>query len=192
MDISKDRHVKKAVKKYKGLRLIKQDSWECAISYLCSSAANIPKIQMNVELLSKYFGNPIELDGYKSFTFPEPGKINDLKKIKKAKVGFRAEFVFKANEKLKDIHSLKNLSYKEAKQKLMKNKGIGEKIADCICLFSLNKNEAFPVDTWVSKVMKELYKQQGNPKKISEFGREYFGNNAGYAQQYLFYMTRER
>lgn len=189
--IEKDKHIKSAIKKFQGLRLINQDPWECAISYICSSAANIPKIQLNINLLSKTFGKPIQLDNFKSHTFPEPGTINNLEKIQSCKVGFRTKFILEANQNLKQIHSLKQANYKEAKQQLMKNLGIGEKVADCICLFSLNKSEAFPVDTWVTKVMNLLYlKDEKNKSKISEFARNYFGDYAGYAQEYLFYAMR--
>lgn len=192
-EISKDKHIKKAIAQYNGLRLINQDPWECAISYICSSAANIPKIQMNIELLSKTFGKPIELDNFKSYTFPEPGTINNLKKIQECKVGFRAKFILEANQNLKAINNLKQTSYGQAKKELIKNLGIGEKVADCICLFSLNKNEAFPVDTWVTKVMNLLYLNKEKDKtKIAEFARNYFGNYAGYAQEYLFYMMRSK
>lgn len=191
-NISKDKHVKKAVSMFKGLRLIKQDPWECAISYICSSAANIPKIQMNIELLSRAFGKKIVLDGFESYTFPEPGSMNNIRKIKKCRVGFRAEFIFEANKKLTKIDNLKNMDYETARKELMKIKGIGEKVADCVCLFSLGKNEAFPVDTWVNKIMNKLYlKNEKNRKRISSFAREYFGKNAGYAQEYLFYAIRE-
>lgn len=190
-EIAKDKHIKKAIAQYNGLRLINQDPWECAISYICSSAANIPKIQLNINLLSKTFGKPIELDNFKSYTFPEPGTINNLNKIKNCKVGFRAKFILEANQNLKQIHNLKQINYEKAKKELIKNLGIGEKVADCICLFSLNKQEAFPVDTWVTKVMNLLYlKEEKNKTKIAEFARNYFGDYAGYAQEYLFYAMR--
>lgn len=187
-ELSKDKHLKNAFKKYKGLRLIRQNPWECAISFLCSSASNIPKIQMNVELLSKYFGKPVELDDYNGFTFPKPGAINDLESIKRCKVGFRAEFILNANKNLKDINKMKDFSFETARNELIKQKGIGKKIADCICLYSLDKNQAFPVDTWVKKAMKKLYNK--DEKEIEGFVKKRFGKNAGYAQQYLFYMIR--
>lgn len=191
--VVKDKHLREAFSRFKGLRLIRQEPWECTISYLCSSASNIPKIQKNIELLSKTFGKKIKLDYYEGFTFPEKGKINDMKKIKKCGVGFRARYILEANSKLKDIERLKNVGYIKAKNELMKNKGIGEKIADCICLFSLNKNEAFPVDVWMKKVMNKLYLgEKVNSDEIRRFARNYFGKNAGYAQQYLFYMIRNR
>ncbi len=189
-ELIKDKHLKVAFKKFKGLRLIKQDPWECAISYICSSAANIPKIQMNLNLLSEKFGKPIKLDDYKGFTFPLPGAINDLKKIKNCKVGFRARYILEANKNLKNIDRLKEMSFSEARNELINNDGIGKKIADCICLFSLDKDEAFPVDTWVKKAMKGLYGK--DEKEIESFVSKKFGKNSGYAQQYLFYMIRER
>jgi N-glycosylase/DNA lyase len=189
--ISEDKHIKKAVKKYQGLRLIKQDPWECTISYICSSASNIPKIQKNLELLSKHFGKPIKLDIYNGFTFPEPGAINNLNKIKNSKTGFRAKFILEANRNLKDVHKLKSLDYKEAKVQLTKNKGIGNKIADCICLFSLEKDEAFPVDTWILKAIKKLYlNPKATNKQVEQFIKKHFSKHQGYAQQYLYHFIR--
>ena len=82
------------------------------------------------------------------------------------------------------------MPYKEAKKCLTSIPGVGEKVADCILLFSMKKKEAFPVDTWIKKVMGELYVDSHNVKKISEFAESKFGEYAGIAQQYLFYWRR--
>ena len=71
--IEKDPHIRKAIKKYYGMRIVRQDPWECLISFLCSSAANIPKIKLNLEMLSKSFGKRVELDGFEWYSFPNPG-----------------------------------------------------------------------------------------------------------------------
>ena len=191
--INKDAHMDKAIASCRGLRIMRQDPWECAISFLCSSASNIPKIRANLFALSRSFGEKIDYDGMTFHTFPEQGSINDLRKIRAAKTGFRAEYIKKANAFLNEeaIARISDLPYPLATQVLMRLPGIGGKIADCISLFSLDHLQAFPVDTWVRKSMQELYLHgKPNEKEIARFAQDYFGEMAGYAQQYLFQWRR--
>jgi len=191
--INKDAHMDKAIASCRGLRIMRQDPWECAISFLCSSASNIPKIRMNLFALSKSFGEKIDYDGMTFYTFPEQGSINNLRKIRAAKTGFRADYIKKANAFLHEdsIARISDLPYSLARQALMRLPGIGGKIADCISLFSLDHLQAFPVDTWVRKGMQEMYLHgKPNEKEITRFAQDYFGDLAGYAQQYLFQYRR--
>ena len=189
-----DKHVRASVKKYHGLRLIRQDPWECLISFICSANSNIPRITQNLNALSKEFGKPIELDGVKSYTFPEPGSMKTLAKINKCRVGYRDKYLHAVNKQVTSawLEDLKRTDYHDAKTSLLSLVGVGEKVADCVLLFSLDHLDSFPVDTWVKKVMQELY--FGNRdvplKRIREFAQEYFGHSAGYAQQYLFHGRR--
>src|SRR3989338_6011622 len=190
-----DKHMHKATTKYSGLRLINQDPWECLIAFLCSSASNIPKIKQNLDLLSKHFGQKIFLDHIRSFTFPRCGALNNLEKIKASKTGFRANYIHQANFIITEefLESLKLLPYAEAKEQLMKLNGIGSKVADCVLLFSLGFTEAFPVDTWMTKAMRQLYlPDQKNVKEqdMIQFAQNTWGKNAGYAQQYLYHYSR--
>ena len=107
------------------------------------------------------------------------GKLNDINKIKECATGFRAKYIFEANKKINDNYfaKLKKKNYEDAKKELMKLPGIGEKVADCICLFSLGKTEAFPVDIWMERIMKKLYGQENN-KKIRQFAQQKWGKNA--------------
>ena len=73
----------------------------------------------------------------------------------------------------------------------MKLNGVGAKVADCILLFSMDKLEAFPIDTWIKKVMTELYDVKQSLKDIESCAEKRFGEYAGIAQQYLFYYMRE-
>lgn len=189
--ISKDAYMRKAIRANYGIRIIRQDPWECLISYLCSSNSNIPKIKKNLQLLSAKFGNKIVLDNYESYSFPKPGDLNNLKKILDCKVGFRAKFIYKANN-TDILNSIRRLDYQKAKEELTKIHGVGEKIADCVCLFSLDKLEAFPVDVWIKRVMQEVYfdNQFVPNKRIPEFAKDYFGEYAGFANQFLFYYRR--
>ena len=193
--IENDPHIRKAIKKYYGMRIVRQDPWECLISFLCSSAANIPKIKLNLEMLSKSFGKRIELNGFEWYSFPNPGELNHYEKIVQAKTGFRAKYLKAANDLVNEafLRSLRNLSYPEAKKALKQIPGVGDKIADCILLFSLGFTEAFPIDTWIKKILQKLYfkNQVVSSQHLREFGLTYFGRYAGYAQQFLYMLARE-
>lgn len=193
-DINRDKYIGKAISRYHGLRLIKQDPWECLISFICSSASNISGIRSKLNNLSKSFGRKLSLDEHQSYTFPLPGKINNFMKIKDAKTGFRARYILNANKDMDitQLNSLRNMSYKCAKDELKKLKGVGDKVADCILLFSLGFNQAFPVDTWIKKIMQFHYfnNKAVSNNMIREFGMGHFGTYAGYAQQYLFMYSR--
>ncbi len=193
-EINRDKYLKKSIDKYRGLRLIKQDPWECLISFICSSASNIPRIKSKLYGLSRSFGKKITLDEVCDYAFPTPGGINNYKKIVNAKTGFRARYIFDANKSVNidDLNSLRTLSYNNAKKELKKINGVGDKVADCVLLFSLGFTQAFPVDTWIKKIMQLLYFENTtiSNEKIREFGLDYFGTYAGYAQQYLFTFAR--
>lgn len=192
--INKDPHINNAITRYYGLRIVRQDPWECLISFLCSSAANIPKIKLNLEMLSQFFGKKIELNKFEQYSFPNPGDLHDYEQILSAKTGFRAKYIKIANSLVSEdlLQSLGRLSYCEAKQTLRNIPGVGDKIADCILLFSLGFTEAFPIDTWMKKILQELYFKNKviSNKELSAFGVTYFGKYAGYAQQFLYMLAR--
>ena len=193
-EINKDKYIGKAIDNYRGLRLLKQEPWECLISFICSSASNIPGIRTKLNNLSKSFGKKISLGKRHSQTFPLPGKINNLKKIKDAKMGFRTQYLYEVNNTvdIKHLNSLRNKSYECAKNELKKMKGVGDKVADCVLLFSLGFSQAFPVDTWIKKTMQSVYfkNKAVSNERIREFGMNYFDTYAGYAQQYLYMYSR--
>jgi len=195
-ELKKDKFVAEAIKKYYGLRICRQDPWECLISYICSSASNIPKIRKNINNLAKNFGKKIKLGSYISYSFPLKNEIKSLCKIKSCGCGFRSNYIFETARIVDEkwLKKLKKLSYEKAKKELMKLPGVGEKIADCVLLFSLGFREAFPVDVWIKRVMEELYfnGRKTSEKKIREFAMKKFGNNAGYAQQFLYHYRRNK
>jgi N-glycosylase/DNA lyase len=190
--ISKDSTMKQLTKQYAGLRLMRQDPWECMMSYVCSSASNIPKIQMNVELLSQTFGSPVRVAGYVSHSFPEVGAVNHLPKIKACKTGFRADYLYKLNKLMtpKKLEHLTNMEYQDAHNILTQLPGIGPKVADCVALFSLGHTNAFPVDVWIKRIMeKEYFNGKSVPNDaIKEFAQDYFEPYAGYAELFLYMM----
>ena len=205
--ISKDLMVKKAVRQFLGLRLIQQDSFQCLISFIISSNSNIQKIQNNLENLCKKFGRKIEFDKQEFVVFPKPEKIANasIKELMSCGIGYRAKFVKEAavtiNKKEIKLEALKERNYEDVKKTICSIPGVGNKVADCIMLFSLNKLEAFPLDRWMIKILKKYYGDKfqittktltpNQYEKLHEKIVEYFGPYAGYGQQFLFKMERE-
>ena len=205
--ISKDKIVKNAVKKYPGLRIIKQDPFQCLISFIVSSNSNIQKIKTNLENISQKFGEKVEYKNQEFFLFPDAKTLSkkSISEIKNCGVGYRAKFIKEASkifasEKIA-FEDLKASNYFDAKNKIRIIPGIGNKVADCILLFSLDKLESFPLDRWMIRILEKYYskKFQIDTKTITEKQYEilhekivdYFGPYAGYAQQFLFKMERE-
>ena len=206
--ISKDKTVKKAVKEYEGLRLFRQDPFQCLISFIISSNSNIQKIKNSLEKITKKFGKKVKIQNKEFFLFPEPEKLAKatIDEIKSCGVGYRAPFIKEAAKmvilKKIDFEYLKKCDYHEAKKNICLVPGIGNKVADCIMLFSLNKLESFPLDTWMIKILEKYYSKEFKieTKTITQKQYEllhekivnYFGPYCGYAQQYLFKMEREK
>ncbi len=193
-ELMKDEFLRNAVEAESRIRIINQDPWQCTMSFICSSFSNIKKIRHNINKLSSEFGDEITFDDYTGYSFPKPGKIDNLEKVKKCAIGYRAKYLFEANKILNNgfFEELRSYGYEKSKEKIMEVPGVGEKVADCALLFSLDKTEAFPVDVWIARVMKENFKEceSLSEKKIAEFGRQKWGKLAGYAQQYLYHWRR--
>ena len=205
--ISKDKTVKKAISQYEGLRLFNQDPFQCMISFIISSNSNIQKIKCSLEKISKKFGTKLVVQNEEFYLFPRPEKIAkaSIDEIKTCGVGYRAPFIKEAakmvTSKKINFEYLKNSDYNEAKRNLRLIPGVGNKVADCIMLFSLNKLDAFPLDTWMIKILEKYYSNEFHieTKTITEKQYEilhkkivdYFGPYCGYAQQFLFKMERE-
>ncbi|VVB80986.1 Endonuclease III [uncultured archaeon] len=177
-ELSKDKKLIPAIRKYRGLRIMQRDPWETLISFQCSIFSNIKKIKLNMNLLAKEFGEDFA------------GKLNDLQKIKNCATGFRAKYLYQANKMVDDkyFEKLRKMNYSQAKKELMKLPGVGEKVADCVCLFSLGKMEAFPVDVWMQRMMTKYYKKE-KLKDIQKFAQQKW-KHPGYAQQFLFHWGR--
>ena len=206
--ISKDKTVKKAVKEYEGLRLFRQDPFQCLISFIISSNSNIQKIKNSLEKITKKFGKKVKIQNKEFFLFPEPEKMAKatIDEIKSCGVGYRAPFIKEAAKMVIlnkiDFEYLKKCDYYEAKKNICLIPGVGNKVADCIMLFSLNKLESFPLDTWMIKILEKYYSKEFKieTKTITQKQYEllhekivnYFGPYCGYAQQYLFKMEREK
>jgi N-glycosylase/DNA lyase len=192
--IDVDPIIHRAIETYRGMRLIRQDPWECLISFLCSSAKAIPHIRSIVEMLCRSCGKRVFLNSHISYGFPKPDCINNPRQLEPVRAGFRTNYLLKASQCIdrRKLVSLKSLSHKEAREQLMTLSGVGKKVADCTLLYSLDFLEAFPMDTWIKKGLQKIYfrgKKTGE-RAMEEFVFNHFGPYAGYAQLYLFYYWR--
>ncbi len=199
-----DKNVKTSIEYGQGIRILNQDLWEMIISYIISANNNIPRIKGIIERLSKTYGQEIEWNGEKYYTFPTAEELKDVsvEDYRKLGAGFRDirlyETVHIILDKKVDLEEMQNNpNTLEVREQLLTLSGVGPKVADCILLFStLKRFEVFPIDVWVRRVMNELYiknedETKVNKKEIEKLAHEKFGNLAGIAQQYLFYWKRE-
>ncbi len=191
-----DENMKKAIEYGYGIRILNQDSWEMLISFIISAANNIPRISKIIENISRAYGQKITWNEKDYYKFPTPKELSKatVEELRALNLGFRDKYVYNATKMVcageVNLEEIEKMNYKDAKKELMKIQGVGEKVADCILLFSMRKREAFPVDTWIKKVMSQLYNESKDIKKISAFAESKFGEYGGIAQQYLFYYMR--
>lgn len=203
-DLSRiDDYLKNSIKYGEGIRIIKQDLWETLISFIISANNNIPRIKGIIERLSKKYGKKIIWHDAEYYTFPTPEELSkaSVEDLRKLGLGFRDKRVWETtqmvvNKEVDLVELEKETDVNKLREKLEKFPGVGDKVADCIMLFSLQKLEVFPIDVWVRRVMNELYIKQEdetkvNKKQIQELAGQKYAGLAGIAQQYLFYWKRE-
>ena len=213
-----DRWVGAATQALPGLRLLRQDPWECVVGYICSQFSNIPKIELNTERIARLWGNahvletragPVEVR-----TLPPAAVLAGVSPdaLRECAVGYRCGYLTGTAQLVAaetvDLAALRATPYEEALATLLTLPGIGRKVADCILLFSLDQPQACPVDVWVRRVIHELYpralhhylpdaaarREKGlselEYRAITRFAWDRWGCLAGYAQQYLFTARR--
>src|SRR5439155_26632507 len=191
--------------RWSGLRLLRQDPEECILSFVCSTANSVPRKAYSIGEFSKRFGEPIgEVEGQIYYTFPSAGTLASVDPAHLSRLtslGFRAPNLVKVARQLDErgpgwALKLRDLTYEQAHKELVAIHGIGAKIADCVCLFALDKTEAVPVDTHVWQLAKDLYFPTWPARKsltaaayntVGPAFHERFGELAGYAQNFLFY-----
>jgi N-glycosylase/DNA lyase len=198
-----DEPINNAVRACRGLRILRQDPWECLASFILSATKQIVQIQQIVAQLCECFGEPLAngngQDG-EHYAFPTAEKIAGVKEpdLRNCKMGFRAPNLLATAKEIAegklDLKVLRNLPYLEAREKLMTLRGVGGKIADCVLLFAYGFDSAFPVDVWVERALQTLYfpRRRVSDKRLRRFAAMHFGPHAGYAQQYLFHYMRTK
>lgn len=213
LQINKDKHVEVALNKFKGLRILRQDPWECLISYICATYKSISAIRHMLFDLARKFGEKVCYDSCSFYTFPPSTRLAKATagELADCGLGYRAKYVSKTarmvNEKGLEFEDLRKRIYVDAKKELLDFPGVGPKVADCVLLFSLGKLQAFPVDVWIRRTILSHYSKHFSSEfvkrisgenslsnteyeKLNSFGRKYFGKYAGYAQEYLYHYER--
>ncbi len=215
-----DEPMRAAVAACRGLRVLRQEPWECLASFILSSTKQIVQIRQIVSLLCERFGEPLapvvrnaglrpgdfvnetiapgRRPALQNRSFPTPQRlaVASEAELRACKMGFRAPHLLAAARQIADgkpdLESIRELNYAEARAELMKLRGVGGKIADCVLLFAYGFDCAFPVDVWVERALWQLYFPRRRPteKHLHHFAATHFGPRAGYAQQYLFHYMR--
>ncbi len=193
-----DEPMRAAIASCRGLRLLRQDPWECLASFILSSTKQIVQIRQIVALLCGKFGEPTL--GAGATCFPTPEKIARLTEadLRACKMGFRAPSLLNAARQIAegkmDLEKIRALDYAAARAELMTLRGVGGKIADCVLLFAYGFDSAFPVDVWIERALQRLYfpRRRASEKRLRRFAATHFGPHAGYAQQYLFHYMRTK
>lgn len=198
-----DDYLKESINFGEGIRILKQDLWECIISFIISANNNIPRIKKIIEKLSLNYGEKIEFEGKVYYTFPSAESLSkaSVEDLRGMGLGFRDKRIYNTTkmilEKQVDLVKIKNMdTTNEMRDELLKLDGVGPKVADCILLFALKRVDVFPIDVWVRRVMNDLYihnedEEKVNKKELQKLAEEKFLGISGIAQQYLFYWKRE-
>ncbi len=179
-----DEHLKKARDEYYGIRILRQDPWEALCSFIISQNNNIPRISGIIDRFCESFGEKI--DGI-SYAFPDYKRLKNItaEDLAPLRAGFRNKYIIDAINKLNSeeisLDEIYDMPIEQARQELMKIKGVGAKVAECTLLYGFGRVEAFPVDVWVKRIMSELY-PDGLPACTKQV--------EGIAQQYLFHWRR--
>ncbi len=199
-----DEPMRAAIAACRGLRVLRQEPWECLASFILSSTKQIVQIRQIVALLCERFGERLaprpSLSSDCYYSFPTPAKIACATEaeLRACKMGFRAPHLLAAARQIAegkfDLERPRRLPLVEARAELMKLRGVGGKIADCVLLFAYGFDSAFPVDVRVERALRQLYfpRRRVTAKRLRRFAATHFGLRAGYAQQYLFHYMRTK
>lgn len=185
----------KAAQFGRGIRILRQDPWEMLVTFILSGNNNIPRIKGSIEALSERFGENVPQSTLKAFPTPEVLAGLGMNDYRQAGAGYRDQYLLAAAQKVAggeaDLEGWRVLDDDQLKKALLTLPGVGDKVASCIMLFGYGRRASFPVDTWVTKMMRRLYfTHEANAKEIKAFAEDLFGDQAGYAQQLLFHWGR--
>lgn len=171
-----------------GIRILRQEPWEALCSFIISQCNNIKRIKGIVERLCQSFGEPLDFRGQRLYSFPPAERLAHLlpEELAGLRCGYRASYIIAAANSVlsgeTDLNELIKTDAVSAKKALLKINGVGEKVANCAVLFGLYHMEAFPIDVWIKRALKEHFPDDFDPAVLGEY--------AGLAQQYIFYYAR--
>jgi len=192
-----DSYLRRCVDSFPGLRILRQPIEKVVLTFLCSSNKQIPQIKQMLRFLSVQFGEEVAPGWYE---YPKWNTLAsaELESLQACRTGYRGKYILGSARLIAGesgyFEKLERLPYEEAKQKLLKLPGVGEKVADCILLYGAGRYEAFPLDTWILKALEARYTNQVknlNREGLRRWAGQYFGPFAGLAQQYIFAYERE-
>ena len=193
-----DKILHQSIKKFPGLKIVREPWWECTCNFICSSLKQVLQIQQINQKLRETFGSKIKRGG---FSFPSSQIIAKAqeKALRDCQLGYRAKHLHvAANQILLQEFSFESeipgISILEAEKRMQKLRGVGNKVANCILLYTGEYLDAFPIDVWMERVLLEHYftklRKMPNRVKTLDFMRDYFGPYCGIAQLYLFHWVR--
>lgn len=194
-----DEGISKAINRYYGLRLLRQPPFEILISFILSANNNIPAVARTVQAISKKYGRALVLGRYRGYTFPTPGELRAADESElNLELGaeYRGKYIVETTRQIVeqdfDFERLHELPYDWAHGQLTAFPGVGRNVADWVLLFALGKREAFPLDTWVTRAMETFYfnGQKTTPKEIHKVAAAKWGDQAGYANEFLYMYAR--
>ncbi len=173
--VMKDETITQAVQRFYGMRLIRQERWECLASFVLATNSNIPRIKKMVDAVCERYGEPLQFEGVQYMTFPKPETLAaaSVADLRACGLGYRAPFLkhvaLSIDEGKVDFSELSMRDYEEARSILLTELfgeklllGVGPKVADCVLLYSCGKDEAFPIDVWIARELAKSY-----PKLLS-------------------------
>lgn len=176
-----------------GIRIIKNSPFEMIVSFIISANNNIPRIKKSIKLICEAYGKNIYKNHY-SFPTLEALEKAEEKFFRSVGLGYRASYLVETIKMLKDmdLNALKQLDTPKLREQLVKLKGVGRKVADCIMLLGFNKMDVFPIDTWTNKVyLENFYQGEKTRPQIANYFTSLFGIFSGYAQQYFYYWKQQ-
>ena len=196
--LSADRRLAAAIACYRGMRVLRQDPWECLVCFLCTAASNIPRITRNIESICQAYGQPLGEGTTARHGFPTPEQLAAASEteLRTLGLGYRAAYLTSVARRIAagdlDLYALREAPYEAALEALLSLHGVGDKVANCVLLFALDQPAAFPVDTHVAQRLREWYPACARlkPVQMRAWAQNRFGPHAGYANHYLFHDRR--
>ena len=193
-----DPRLEKAREELWGLRIVQDEFFPCLISYLCSPQMRIPRIKKMHNDMSREFGEIREIDGVEMLRFPTQEELSKASEdqLRELGIGYRAKYIVETLDILQegfDHTELDSMRYEDARGHMKNLYGVGDKVADCVLLFSKNFHEAYPLDTWALQAVEKHYPEHHSEdySEASENLRKHFGEYSGYAQEYIFHAARK-
>ncbi|HUK92883.1 MAG TPA: DNA glycosylase [Methanomicrobiales archaeon] len=199
--VDRDPVIHRSIEACQGLRILRQDPWEILISFICATNTNIPRIRKMIASIARTFGRRIPGTDGEEYSFPAPHELSGAcgRDLAACRLGYRERYVAESAAEVAGdpgiLGRIAGLPFDEARGALLSFEGVGPKAADCILIFGFHRLEAFPVDVWIRRIMHGHYippppgmkgSSEKEDRRIREFGREHFGEYAGYAQEYIF------